>query len=230
MNWIMQPWPWWVSGILIGLTVPLLYILAGKAFGISTSLQEAGAMCARNSKWEYLAKFDRKKNFWTLVFIAITAQLTLANDQPLSERGSVYAKIILPVKSLREGSHPMVESWIAKKLLKRGKSDVRAVTHWVRLAEKGEEDTSVWNAVVDGKDWGCPVVGRVVERTEDGKVKVELLGWSPGGAEIKGQTLAAEIGRRKIAVVDTGQGDDSGIAYIALFVGPALSNMASTRK
>lgn len=68
MNWIFQPWPWWVSGILIGLTVPLLYVLAGKAFGISTSLQEAGALCAPNSKLEYLSKFDRKANAWTLVF------------------------------------------------------------------------------------------------------------------------------------------------------------------
>lgn len=68
MNWIIEPWPWWVSGILIGLTVPLLYILAGKAFGISTSLQQAGAMCAPNSKLEYLSKHDRKANLWTLVF------------------------------------------------------------------------------------------------------------------------------------------------------------------
>jgi uncharacterized membrane protein YedE/YeeE len=68
MNWIMEPWPWWISGILIGLTVPLLYILAGKAFGISTSLQQAGAMCSPNSKLEYLSKFDRKANVWTLVF------------------------------------------------------------------------------------------------------------------------------------------------------------------
>ena len=69
MNGIMQSWPWWVSGILIGLTVPLLYILAGKAFGISTSLQEAGAICAPNSKLEYLSKFDRKGHLWTLVFV-----------------------------------------------------------------------------------------------------------------------------------------------------------------
>lgn len=69
MNWIMQPWPWWASGILIGLTVPLLYILAGKAFGISTSLQEAGALCAPNSRFEYLSKFDRRGNAWTLVFV-----------------------------------------------------------------------------------------------------------------------------------------------------------------
>ena len=68
MESIMQPWPWWLSGILIGLTVPLLYFLAGKAFGISTSLQEVGALCAHNSKIEYLNKFDRKANLWTIVF------------------------------------------------------------------------------------------------------------------------------------------------------------------
>ena len=69
MEWLMQPWPWWLSGILIGLTVPLLYLLAGKAFGISTSLQEVGALCAPHSKLEYLSKFDRKGNFWTIVFV-----------------------------------------------------------------------------------------------------------------------------------------------------------------
>lgn len=68
MDTIMLPWPWWLSGILIGLTVPLLYLLAGKAFGISTSLQQAGAMCTPNSKFEYLRRFDRKANLWTLVF------------------------------------------------------------------------------------------------------------------------------------------------------------------
>ena len=66
---MIQPWPWWVSGILIGLTVPLLYVLAGKAFGISTSLQEIGAICAPHSKFEYLSKFDRKGNAWLIVFV-----------------------------------------------------------------------------------------------------------------------------------------------------------------
>ena len=50
MEFIMQPWPWWFSGILIGLTVPLLYFLTGQGFGISTSLQQVGAMCSPNSK------------------------------------------------------------------------------------------------------------------------------------------------------------------------------------
>ena len=69
MEWFMKPWPWWISGILIGLTVPLLYLLAGKAFGISTSLQQIGAMCAPNSKFEYLRKHDRSSNLWTLLFV-----------------------------------------------------------------------------------------------------------------------------------------------------------------
>lgn len=69
MTLIMQPWPWWISGVLIGLTVPLLYILAGKTFGISTSLQEAGAFCAPNSNMEYLRNFDRRGHLWTLVFV-----------------------------------------------------------------------------------------------------------------------------------------------------------------
>jgi hypothetical protein len=162
--------------------------------------------------------------------LLVPGQLSLANDQPSSATYAVYAKIILPLKPPRDGSHPIVESWISKNLQKWGKSKLRAVTQWVRLAEKGEKVTRVWNATVDGQVWGCPVAGRIVERTKDGKVKVELLGWSPGGAVIKGQTLATEIGSRKIAVVDTGEGDDSGIAYVALFVGPALATMKSTQK
>jgi uncharacterized membrane protein YedE/YeeE len=67
---LTQPWPWWLSGILIGLTVPLLYFLSGKAFGISTSLQAIGSLCAPSSKMEYLSKFDRRANAWTIVFAA----------------------------------------------------------------------------------------------------------------------------------------------------------------
>lgn len=90
----MQPWPWWISGILIGLTVPLLYIFAGKAFGISTSLQEAGALCAPNSRLEYLSKFDRKGNLWTLVFVLGIAMGAFVANRFLSEQ---------PVDFLPEG-------------------------------------------------------------------------------------------------------------------------------
>ncbi len=68
-EFILQPWPWWLSGILIGLTIPLLLILAGKQFGISTSLQQIGSMCTPGTKLDYLANHDRQAKMWTLVFV-----------------------------------------------------------------------------------------------------------------------------------------------------------------
>lgn len=69
MNFLMQPWPWWFSGILVGLTVPLLYILVGRGFGISTSFQQLGAMCAPDSKLPYFRDFDKRNGLWTLLFV-----------------------------------------------------------------------------------------------------------------------------------------------------------------
>jgi uncharacterized membrane protein YedE/YeeE len=68
-DFLMQPWPWWFSGILVGLVVPALYILAGKAFGISTSLQQIGAMCASGRGPDYLSNYDWRAGLWTLVFV-----------------------------------------------------------------------------------------------------------------------------------------------------------------
>lgn len=67
MEFLLQPWPWWFSGILIGLTVPLLFLLAGKAFGISTSFQQAGAICAP-CNLDYLKNHKWRSGIWTLVF------------------------------------------------------------------------------------------------------------------------------------------------------------------
>ena len=70
MDFLMQPWPWWFSGILIGLTVPLLYLLTGQGFGISTSFQQIGAMCSPQSKLPYFCDFNKRKGMWTLMFVA----------------------------------------------------------------------------------------------------------------------------------------------------------------
>lgn len=69
MDFLAQPWPWWLSGLLIGLTVPLLFLLSGKAFGISTSFQHIGAMCAPGSRLSYLNGYDRSGGFWRIVFV-----------------------------------------------------------------------------------------------------------------------------------------------------------------
>ena len=46
LEWLMEPWPWYVSGPLIGLAVPILLLLTGKNLGISSSLRHIGAACA----------------------------------------------------------------------------------------------------------------------------------------------------------------------------------------
>lgn len=69
MDWIWQPWPWYVSGPLIGLMVPALLLLAGKSFGISTSFQHLGAMCSPNSRLPYFKNYDWRRNTWRLVLV-----------------------------------------------------------------------------------------------------------------------------------------------------------------
>ena len=65
---IKQPWPWWVSGPLIGLMVPVLLILGNKAFGLSSSLRHICAACFPANI--PLFKYNWKKEVWNLFFAA----------------------------------------------------------------------------------------------------------------------------------------------------------------
>ena len=67
MDWITQPWPWYVAGPLIGLTVPALLILGNKTFGISSSLRH---VCAAYIPAEIpFFKYNWKKEVWNLLFV-----------------------------------------------------------------------------------------------------------------------------------------------------------------
>lgn len=68
MNWINQPWPWYVAGPFIGLIVPLLLLVGNKTFGISSSLRHTCAACLpANIKF---FKYDWKKEMWNMFFVA----------------------------------------------------------------------------------------------------------------------------------------------------------------
>lgn len=69
MDWIMQPWPWYIAGPLIGLSVPILLLLSGKSLSVSTSFQHIGAMCTPRSRLPYLKNYDLKSNSWRLIFV-----------------------------------------------------------------------------------------------------------------------------------------------------------------
>lgn len=66
MNILTQPWPWYITGPLIGLMVPLLLLFGNKAFGISSSLRHFCAMCIP-TKAKFF-QYDWKAEKWNLVF------------------------------------------------------------------------------------------------------------------------------------------------------------------
>ncbi len=65
---LKQPWPWYVSGLLIGLTVPTLLVIGNKTFGISSSLRHLCAACIPANISFF--KYDWKKEVWNLYFVA----------------------------------------------------------------------------------------------------------------------------------------------------------------
>ena len=67
IEFLRQPWPWYVAGPLIGLTVPALLILGNKSFGISSSLRHICASCIP-SKIPFF-QYDWKKEIWNLIFV-----------------------------------------------------------------------------------------------------------------------------------------------------------------
>ena len=67
MEILYKPWPWYVAGPLIGLSVPALLLLGNKKLGVSSTLRQICAAC-------YPAKipllnYDWKKDIWNLVFV-----------------------------------------------------------------------------------------------------------------------------------------------------------------
>lgn len=87
IEWIKQPWPWYVAGPLIGLTVPTLLIIGNKSFGISSSLRHVCAACMPANIPFF--RYEWKKEIWNLFFVAgifLGAVLTvnfLANPNPV---------------------------------------------------------------------------------------------------------------------------------------------------
>lgn len=67
IDWISQPWPWYVSGPMIGLTVPLLLLVGNKMLGISSSLRHTCA-AVYPSNISFL-KYNWKAESWNLFFV-----------------------------------------------------------------------------------------------------------------------------------------------------------------
>jgi hypothetical protein len=87
LEMLLKPWPWYVAGPLIGLTVPALLILGNKAFGLSSSLSHICAACVP-TKVPFF-QYEWKKEIWNLFFVggifigAIITTLFLDDPNPI---------------------------------------------------------------------------------------------------------------------------------------------------
>lgn len=87
MEILRQPWPWYVAGAMVGLTVPALLFLGNKHFGISANLRHACAACLPANIPFF--KYDWKKEIWNLFFVggiivgAFVAMQFLSNPHPV---------------------------------------------------------------------------------------------------------------------------------------------------
>jgi uncharacterized protein len=68
IEFMKEPWPWYVAGTIIGLTVPILLILGNKTFGISANLRHICAACIPGNVKFF--RYDWKKEKWNLLFVA----------------------------------------------------------------------------------------------------------------------------------------------------------------
>ena len=87
LEFVREPWPWYVAGPLIGLFVPLLLIFGNKNFGISSTLRHICAMCAPLDIKYF--KYDWKSEKWSLFYVAGIAIGGFLSSQYLMGNGKV---------------------------------------------------------------------------------------------------------------------------------------------
>lgn len=98
LNFLKHPWPWYISGPLIGLIVPLLLIAGNKSFGVSSSLRHICAACLP-AKIPFF-QYDWKKEAWNLFFVAgillgaLLVLFYLSNGEPVQ----VNPKLVTELK------------------------------------------------------------------------------------------------------------------------------------
>lgn len=89
---LSRPWPWFVTGPLIGLFAPLLLVVGNRVFGVSNTLRH---MCAPLSRGLEYFEYDwRKDGGWNLAFAAgilvggFVAGVLLRNPHPIEIAGA----------------------------------------------------------------------------------------------------------------------------------------------
>ncbi len=87
IDWLSQPWPWWVTGPGIAM-VMLLLLYFGKAFGISSTFRTTCAALGAGKSSSFF-DFDWRMQIWNIVFAlgallgGVIAATLLADPEPI---------------------------------------------------------------------------------------------------------------------------------------------------
>lgn len=87
LEWLSSPWPWYVAGPLVGVTVPLLLWLGNRSFGVSDNLRHVCAIFP--SRLQFFRYDWRSSGRWNLAFAVgivvggFIASYLFANPEPL---------------------------------------------------------------------------------------------------------------------------------------------------
>jgi uncharacterized membrane protein YedE/YeeE len=87
LEFISQPWPWWISGIII-VSIMFTLLFFGKSFGFSSNLRTICTIAGAGKKVKFF-DFDWKTQTWNLVFLVgailggFIAREFLSTDEPI---------------------------------------------------------------------------------------------------------------------------------------------------
>lgn len=95
---LRQPWPWYVTGPLVGLVAIGLLVIGNKQFGVSSNLRHLCAACVPGDVAYF--KYDwRRAGLWNLVFIGgvviggFVGGVLLANSHPAAITPQAHASL-----------------------------------------------------------------------------------------------------------------------------------------
>jgi len=89
MDILSQPMPWYIAGPIIGLTVPILLILGGRMFGVSSNLRHACAACNFGNV-EFFNYDWKEAGWWNITFLVgsvlggFLGGYVFANPEPIA--------------------------------------------------------------------------------------------------------------------------------------------------
>ncbi len=118
LTFLQSPWPWYVAGPLIGLTVPLLLWMGNKSFGVSSNLRHACAIALPDASKPAFFRYDWRAERWSLMFAlgimlgGLLATTLLMNPDPVAVSGATTRSLASLGVTVQPGLVPaLLSDW-----------------------------------------------------------------------------------------------------------------------